>query len=60
VPKISGLIVTESSNALALPMAVVVDKGLTGANVSVYFTSNGASAHNIGTAPSVDISVVGV
>lgn len=59
-PKITGALVSASSNQYAQPQVVVIDRGLTGANISVYF-SNGVSAHNIGTTiPTVDFAVTGV
>jgi hypothetical protein len=67
IPKITSLSVSASSNQIALPQAVILDRGLQGANISVYF-ANGASAHNIltpdGTSdvitPQVDFAVTGV
>jgi hypothetical protein len=57
-PKVSGT-VGSSSNQIAQPQVVIIDRGVSGANIAVYF-SNGQSAHNIGTAPVVDFSVTGV
>jgi hypothetical protein len=57
-PRVSGT-VAASSNQLAQPQVVIIDRGITGANIAVYF-SNGQSAHNIGTSPEVDFSVTGV
>ena len=67
IPKITSLSVSASSNQIALPQAVILDRGLQGANVSVYF-ANGASAHDIltpdGTSdvitPQIDFAVTGV
>jgi len=59
-PKITGSMVSASSNQIARPQVVIIDRGLSGANISVYF-SNGISAHNIGsTVPQVDFAVTGV
>jgi hypothetical protein len=57
-PRVSGT-VAASSNQFAQPQVVIIDRGITGANIAVYF-SNGQSAHNIGTSPEVDFSVTGV
>lgn len=58
-PKITGALVSSSSNQIAQPQVVIIDRGTSGANISVYF-SNGQSAHNIGTSPTVDFAVTGV
>jgi len=63
IPKVTGSIVSASSNQLAQPQVIILDRGLGGANISVYF-SNGVSAHNIGgpsgILPQVDFAVTGV
>jgi len=59
VPKVSAIVV-ESSNHLAIPMVAIKDRGLGGANISVFFSSNGVSAHDIISAPVVDFKVIGV
>jgi hypothetical protein len=41
-------------------MVAIKDRGLGGANISVFFSSNGVSAHNIVSAPVVDFKVIGV
>lgn len=58
-PKVTGSMVVASSNQIAQPQVIIIDRGVTGANISVYF-SNGQSAHNIGTSPTVDFAVTGV
>jgi hypothetical protein len=58
VPKVS-VSVASSSNQLAQPGCVILDRGTSGANIAVYF-SNAKAAYNIGTAPVVDFTVVGV
>jgi hypothetical protein len=60
VPKILSLAVVESSNHLAVPTVAIKDRGLEGANISVFFTSNGVSAHDIVSAPVVDFRITGV
>lgn len=57
IPKITAAFVSASSNQLAMPQTVIKDRGLQGANISVYF-SNGVSAH--GASTTVDFSVTGV
>ena len=59
IPKITSTTVASSSNQLAQPQTVIIDRGLQGANISVYF-SNGVSAHDIGSFPVVDFAVTGV
>lgn len=62
VPKVTGTTVVQSSNnhPLAQPQVIVLDRGLTGANISVYF-ANGVSSHNVGaTSTVVDFAVTGV
>ena len=58
VPKVS-VSVASSSNQIAQPTCVILDRGISGANIAVYF-SNAKAAYNIGTAPVVDFTVVGV
>jgi hypothetical protein len=59
-PKITGALVSSSSNQLAQPQVVIIDRGLSGANISVYF-SNGISSHNVGSSvTTVDFAVTGV
>ena len=62
-PQITGVTVAESSNQIAQPQVVIIDRGIEGANISVYF-ANGASTHDIIGASSiytqVDFSVTGV
>jgi hypothetical protein len=62
IPKITALIVSASSDQFSA-RAIIRDRGITGANISVYF-ANGISAHNILgpglIVPAVEFGVTGV
>ena len=63
IPRVTATTISASSNQLAQPQCIVLDRGVEGANISVYF-SNGVSSHDI-IGPSsiyteVDFAVTGV